>query len=219
MRVTLDREFVIQAVIALAVCLIAWGMYIHPKTGQLRELNETIANRRSKASVLNAAAVERIAKQAPALRARGEEIWAKGQLAKDSSVLFGTVMALAEQHAVQVKNVRPGLERDVGKEAEVTVTRFDMTVEGEYHRIAEFLDGLASIDGYIRPTSVQLAPTKREGGQYAVMQLGFEVLRFALPKGLGKGIRHDDDDNGKTLKSKAGEKSDDGKKKKKKKDK
>ena len=49
-------------------------------------------------------------------------------------------------------------------------------------QIAAFLDSLNGIGAYLRMTSVQIAPTKQVGGTGTVMQLGFQVLQFHLPK-------------------------------------
>ena len=101
-------------------------------------------------------------------------------------------MDLAKAHDVQVKNLRPG-DRKFGKDKKLTVTRIDMTAQGEYEQIAAFVDALNGIGAYMRTTSVQIAPTKQVGGSGTVMQLGFEVLQFHLPKVVQemKGSDHD----------------------------
>jgi hypothetical protein len=118
---------------------------------------------------------------APVLRERSSEIEARGAFAQDYSQLYGRIMDLAEEHAVQVKNHRRGDEL-ISRDKLLTVTRIDMTAEGEYERVADFFEALDGIGAYVRATSVQIAPTKRTGGSYTVIQLGFEVLQFHLPQ-------------------------------------
>jgi hypothetical protein len=126
-------------------------------------------------------AVEQVAQLAPKLRVRARDIEARGAWAEDTSMLYGRVMSLAKEHDVQVRNLRPG-EQKSNRDKTLVVTRVDMTAEAEYERIAEFLGALDGIGAYLRPISMQIAPTKRVDGSYAVMQLGFEALQFRLPK-------------------------------------
>ena len=136
--------------------------------------------------------MERIAKQAPRLRERSNEVEARGAFAHDTSKLYGRVMSLAKELGVQVKNLRPG-DQKRGRDKTVSVTRVDITAEGEYEAVAQFLAGLDEIGAYLRTTSVQVAPTKRAGGSYTVMQLGFEVLEFQLPNVVVEMVGHFDE--------------------------
>ncbi|MHC4080386.1 MAG: hypothetical protein ACYTFF_06095 [Planctomycetota bacterium] len=126
-------------------------------------------------------AVEQVAQQTPKLRDWARAVEARGAWAKDTSMLYGQIMSLAKEHDVQVRDLRPG-EQKLGRDKTVVVTRIDMTAEAEYEQIAEFLGALDEIGASLRPISVQLAPTKRTDGSYAVVQLGSEALEFRLPK-------------------------------------
>jgi Tfp pilus assembly protein PilO len=181
MSLPVDREFITQAIIALGACLGGWMFFVQPKAEEVRALDADITKLRARSTGPSHEAVEQIAKQAPKLRDRCIEIEARGAMAKDTSLLYGQVMSLAKEHDVQVRNLRPG-EQKPGRTKSVIATRIDMTAEGEYEQIAEFLGALDGIRAYLRTTSVQIAPTKRVGGSYAVVQLGFEALQFRLPK-------------------------------------
>jgi Tfp pilus assembly protein PilO len=180
MNLPVDREFVTQAVIVLSASLGAWMFFVQPKSEELNKLRTSIKQFQAGSNAMDHERLEQIARQAPRLRERSGEIDAKGAFARDTSQLYGRIMSLAKELGVQVKNLRPG-EQKSSKGKTVTVTRIDMTAEGEYEAIARFLEGLDGIGAYLRTTSVQIAPTKRAGGSYTVMQLGFEVLQFQLP--------------------------------------
>ncbi len=181
----LDREFVTQMFVAIAVCVGGWMVFVQPKAAELQQLERTIRQERSKTGLVDIASVEQVARQAPHVRKRADEIKSRGALAQDSSMLYGKIMDLAKHHDVQVKNLRPGAERQRGdKENPMTVVRIDMTAEGEYDKVARFLDAVQDSGAYLRTVAVQIAPTKRTDGAYTVMQLGFEAIRFSLPKVL-----------------------------------
>ncbi|MHC4767989.1 MAG: hypothetical protein ACYTEI_04675 [Planctomycetota bacterium] len=181
MSLPMDREFLTQAGIALAACLGGWMFLVQPKAVEIQELDASIQELRAETGALSHLSVEPIAKMAPVLRERSSEIEARGAFAQDYSQLYGRIMDLAEEHAVQVKNHRRGDEL-ISRDKLLTVTRIDMTAEGEYERVADFFEALDGIGAYVRATSVQIAPTKRTGGSYTVIQLGFEVLQFHLPQ-------------------------------------
>jgi hypothetical protein len=177
----IDREFVIQSLIAIGACLGGWMFLVQPKAEAVQALEVEIAKLRARPSGLSHQAVEQVAQLAPKLRVRARDIEARGAWAEDTSMLYGRVMSLAKEHDVQVRNLRPG-EQKSNRDKTLVVTRVDMTAEAEYERIAEFLGALDGIGAYLRPISMQIAPTKRVDGSYAVMQLGFEALQFRLPK-------------------------------------
>ncbi len=186
MSLPVDREFLTQAVIVMGACLGGWMMFVQPKAEAMRVTEANIATYEGQIDARNALVMDGIADRAPALRARCDEIASKNAFAEDSSLLYGRVMSLAKEMDVQVKNMRPGLERKVGRDDVIAVTRIDVTVEGEYERMARFLDALNGIEAYLRQTSVQISPTKRQDNDIAIMQLGFEAVRFTLPKAMAQ---------------------------------
>ncbi len=185
MSLPIDRDFVIQAFIVVCVCVGGSMFLVKPGDKELRELDAVIAAQRDIAGSMSHANVEEIANSAPVIRKRAGEIYAAGHFSTDSSALYGRITALAKQHGVKVENLRPGDEQQRGKEGRTfAVTRVDMTVVGEYERIAMFLASMDEIDAYLRRVSVQIAPSRGQVGSMTVMQLGFEAIRFDLPESL-----------------------------------
>ena len=187
MRVPTDRDFIIQACIALGFCIGGWIMFVKPQVQSMSRLEAEIVQIESQSARVSNAVFEKIAAQAPRLRRRGQDIRAKGALAKDSAALYGQIRTVATEHDVQIKNVRRGPDQEhvVGGTTFV-VQRVDMKVEGEFERIARFLEALNSIETYLRPVSLQVSPTTGGNGSYTVMQFGFESVRFNLPVTLEK---------------------------------
>ena len=183
----MNREFLTQAVIALGVCLAGWMFLVKPKSEEMHELTAKIAERKAVIAAIDPSAMERVSKHAPVLRRRADEIEARGLLARDTSQLYGRIQKLAEENSVAVNNLRQSQEQqETSKERPFVATRVDLTVDGDYQRIAMFLDGLNRIGAYVRPISVQLAPAKGATEEFTTVQLGFEVLRFNLPEELAK---------------------------------
>ena len=187
MRVPADRDFIIQAFIALGFCIGGWIIFVKPQVQSMSRLEAEIAQIESQSARVSNAVFEKIAAQAPRLRRRAQDIRAKGALAKDSAALYSQIRTVATEHDVQIKNVRQGLDQEhvVGGTTFV-VQRVDMKVEGEFEQIARFLDSLRSIDTYLRPVSLQVSPTTGGNGSYTVMQFGFESVRFNLPVAIEK---------------------------------
>ena len=186
MSLPIDREFVMQAAIVLGACLGGWMFLVQPKAVEIQELEASNQTLRAEAAALSHLSVEEIARAAPALRQRSTEIEARSAFAQNTSQLYGRIMDLAKKHDVQIKNLRPG-DQKVGRDKLLTVTRIDMTAGGEYERVADFFEAIDGIGAYVRAVSVQIAPTKQtSGGSYTVIQLGFEVLQFNLPKAVLK---------------------------------
>ena len=187
MRVPADRDFIIQAFIALGFCIGGWIIFVKPQVQSMSRLEAEIAQIESQSVRVSNAVFEKIAAQAPRLRRRAQDIRAKGALAKDSAALYSQIRTIATEHDVQIKNVRQGLDHEhvVGGTTFV-VQRVDMKVEGEFERIARFLEALNSIETYLRPVSLQVSPTTGGNGSYTVMQFGFESVRFNLPVALEK---------------------------------
>jgi type II secretory pathway component PulM len=183
MNLPIDREFLTQAVVAFGACLGGWMMLVDPKVDQLHELEAAIQQGRARSAEMSHAAIEKIANQAPTLRARSSEIESKSRLSRDSALLYGRIMDLATGHGVEVKNLQPRVERSGGGE-QTAVTKIDITVEGDYEQLASLLQSLDEIDAYIRQSAVQLTPTQRGERPTALMQLTCDALSFPLPEAV-----------------------------------
>ncbi len=185
MRLPIDRDSVVQAFIVLSLCVGGWMFLVEPGAQQLRELDAISKQQRLIAASLDYENLRASADMAPMIRRRTRAIFAAGHYSTDSSALYDRITSQSKVYDVQVKNLRPGIERQMGdKQHSFVVTRIDMTVEGDFERIAMFLEAMDEIGAYLRAVSVQIAPSKGGGDSSTVMQLGFEAIRFDLPESL-----------------------------------
>ena len=185
MNLPLNRDILVQVVIALSVCISGWLFLVKAKAHDLREVEALIERSRTQSQTIDAASFEKIGARAPRLRRRTQEIQARGSIAKDASALYGRITDLAEKHDVKINNLRPGVEQQMGgKDQTYIVTRIDMTIVGAFENIAELLHSMNDIGAYLRPVTVHIAPTEGEGESFTVLQLGIEAIRFNLPEPL-----------------------------------
>lgn len=185
MNLSVYRDLLVQVMMAMTVCIGSWMFLVKSKAEDLREVETLIARSRAQSRSIDHTDLQKISARTPPLRRRMREIQARGSVAKDSSALYGRITDLAEKHQVKINNLRPGVEQQIGdKDRIYIVTRIDMTIVGEYENIARFLESVNGIGAYLRPISVQIAPTKGGEGSFTVIQLGIEVLRFNLPEPL-----------------------------------
>ncbi len=194
MRVLIDREFVVHAVIALAVCLGAWMFLVNPKVQQLHDVEAMIEQRRPRFSAMNDAVIEQLAMQAATMRARSDEIESRGRLAANTALMYGLIMSLADEHGVQVQDLRPQVGSKPRIDQPFVATRIDLRVEGSFEKIALFLEALEGISPYIRLSSLHITPNQQDGRPLVRMRLGCEALSFALPEAVAgvRGISDDD---------------------------
>ena len=185
MSLPIDRDFVIQAFIVLSLCVGGWMFLVEPGARELHDLDANSTDHRTIAASLDYRSLRESAEKAPMIRRRTRAIFAAGHFSTDSAALYDRITAQSKAHDVRVKNLRPGVEREMGdKGHRFVATRIDMTVEGDYEQIARFLGAMDEIGAYLRPVSVQIAPSKGQGGSSTVMQLGFEAIRFDLSESL-----------------------------------
>ncbi len=185
MNLPIDRDLCVQAFIVLSLCAGGWMFVVEPGARELRDLDAISKQQRHIAASIDYKSLQTSADKAAQMRKRTTAIFEAGQFSTNSAALYDRITAQAKAHEVKVKNLRPGIERQMGKKGHTfVVTRLDMTVEGDFERIARFLEALDEFGAYLRPVSVQIAPSKGAGGSSAVMQLGFEAIRFDLPESL-----------------------------------
>ncbi len=194
MRVLIDREFVVHAVIALAVCLCVWMFLVDPKVQQLHDVEARIEQRQARLSAMNDAVIEQLAIQAATIRARSDEIESRGRLAADTALMYGLIMSLAEEHGVQIQALRPQVESKSRLDQRIVATRIDVTMKGSFEKIASFLGALDGAPAYIRPASLHITPNQQDGRPLVGMRLGCEALSFALPEAVA-GVRGVSDDD------------------------
>lgn len=194
MSLPIDREFVTQALIVLGVCLGGWMVFVKPMAEELAEIDARIEKHVADSATTNLGSIQLVADLAPKLRERCREIDLSNQVAMDSSLLYGRIMEIATANQIKVKNLRPTVEHSTDGNAQMSVTRIDITGEGRYDQIADFFEELNNLGTYIRPVSVQLTPTRRAGDATAVLQLSCEAVQFRLPDAVGQFRKFGNDD-------------------------
>lgn len=180
------RELIAQAAIVLAVCVGAWMMLVKPKIDEVARLEQEIATMSANpAQAVNQQTVEGAARKVSAVKERVRHIHDFNALANDSSRFYGIVMDLADSHGVQVHNLQPGSSRQTTEDGKVIITRITLGAEGDYARLATFLDAVCSVDAFIRPVSLQLDPSRDETRATVEATLTCDVLNFPIDPALG----------------------------------
>ncbi|TVQ54210.1 MAG: hypothetical protein EA377_06165 [Phycisphaerales bacterium] len=190
----LSREFLAQICIMLALTVGMWMIFVQPRAEELHQLEAEIA----KADALEAVdqtALEQTARRVSQLRHQVEDIAAKSALGLDSSALYGTFMELAQQHDVAVQSLQPG--GDLNKiDAYASSRRVTLSIQGSYENIAQFMERMATLEGFVRPVNVVFTPrVDAEAGQLAAVQMHIDVLVFH-PPAISRGLRQGKDKSG-----------------------
>jgi hypothetical protein len=179
------RELMAQAAIVLAVCVGAWLMFVKPKVDELARLDQQMSEQTAAPSAtINQHTVEDAARKISAVKERVRDIQSFNALAGDSSRFYGTVMDLADAHGVQVHNLQPGSIKQTESEGKITITRITLGAEGEYARMASFLDAVCTVDAFVRPVALQLDPSRDMTQASVQATLTCDVLSFTLDGAL-----------------------------------
>lgn len=191
-----DRKLIAECIVLLSVCVGAWLMAVRPKLTRLQELEVSIAEAQSDPARESRQSVEQIAAKLDDVRAQVREIEGQNALGRDSSQMYGLIMDLAKAHDVTVGRLDPGSNARSGAASDaVEVTAFSMSVGGKYRQVAAFLEGIADIDGFVRPGSLSLTPEGYAGDNALVSaQFACETLNFAVPEALASIVGDDDAD-------------------------
>ena len=185
MNLTTSRQFIVQAVIALGLCIGVWMIIVRPKIDELIRLERTIADAPGLSGPFSSQTIEQAARRMNVIRERVAQIEDRNHFAEDTSHLYGLVMDLADSNGVQVQALQPGgSKRPTGAAAPMSVTRLDMTVEGPYENVAAFLDAVVNLDAFVRADSLQLAPTKSNGKSLVSAAFDCDVISFTIEDAL-----------------------------------
>ncbi len=185
MNMSANRQFIIQAVLALGLCIGVWMIIVRPKIDELIRLERTIAEAPGLSGPFSSQTIEQAAKRMNFIRERVAQINDRNGLADDTSRLYGLVMDLADSSGVQVQALQPGgTKTSMTSNAPFTATRLDMTVEGPYENVAAFLDAVVNLDAFVRADSLQLAPTKSNGKSLVSATFDCNVMSFAIDDAL-----------------------------------
>lgn len=179
MSVPIDRELLTQAVIVLGVCFGAWMALVQPRAGRMARLEADLERSARETAVLRDAPIEPVAGRVAELRQRCETIADRSRLSRDTARLVSVVVGLAAEERVELSSLQPRLETPDPHRAATDLTRVDLTVQGEYERLASFLGRLDAAGAWLRTLSVQIVPGSRPGT--ASMQVTCQALGFALP--------------------------------------
>jgi Tfp pilus assembly protein PilO len=184
MNLAVDRDFIAQVVIVLAVCAGAWLMLVQPKTREVKRLEAELAAAEDASGMATQEGVESLVAKVDGFRMRLSEIRARSAVAEDTSSLYATIMRRAAEQQVRVQSLQPAPLKELGKNSPVRVARLAMTVEGRYDDVARFLDSVAEIYAFIRPASLQLIPVDGQQPDQVSARYGCDVLAFAVDSAL-----------------------------------
>lgn len=176
----LDRELISQALVVLALCIGAWMLFVEPKASVFRGLDDEIAQGRARLAAADYDRIGMIAKRAAEFRTLAAEVTERNRLARDSAGLYGAIMALAQQQELEVRNLQPRVQEPRSDSA-IGLTRIDIRVDGSYAQVARFVTSLATVNAYLRVSTLSVAPTEKDGVGLTSMKVGCEVLAFELP--------------------------------------
>jgi len=186
MNATVLRPLIAHGVILMGVCTGAWIMLVQPKERLLAKLETSIAESERGAAQAAPDVVERLVNQRSTLAARVRRIAMRNQFASDSSEMYRRLTTLADRCGVIVQRISPGAvkNRSLENDASAQSTNFDVTIEGSFDQIANYLHEIDRIDGFIRPESLTLSPREISGQLIVEARFSCEALSFEIPDAL-----------------------------------
>ncbi len=185
MNASFDRKLIAEIFVMLAVCIGAWMMIVDPQKGALAELEAIIETAKTNPLRASREQIEQMAFRIDAVRTRVRKIESESGLARDSSRTYGLIMGLAKEYDVTVRRLDPSPPgRSADAADPVQVTGFTMNVEGTYERVAMFIEGVQSLNGFVRPGSLSVTPLGNTGAARVTAQFSCEGLSFTLPDSL-----------------------------------
>lgn len=194
MSSVIDRTLMAQIVIVLAVCIGAWFVFVEPRAVEAQLLEEEIQAGSVHAEAVDQTAVQRLTVRLDEVRSRVRQIERRGEIARDSSHLYSVVMDLARAHEITVASLSPGAasnrsgarsSRRSGPADEPLVVQrgFAVSISGRYADIAQFVDALQSLGGYIEVEYLSVAAASgRDDALNA--RLTCRTIQFTLPESL-----------------------------------
>jgi hypothetical protein len=184
MSASIERTLFAHGLIIVGACVGSWFMFVQPKTKDLQQLQATITDTAPPEGELNAPTLEAAVKRMKAVRDRVTFIQHGNSLAGDSSKLYGEIMDLAAQNHVTVHNIQPGTAKEPGKDAGWSAMRIDLSAEGSFEDLAGFLEAMNNVEGFIRPSSLNLSPLKESDTPRLTIRFACEALTFKMPEAL-----------------------------------
>ena len=182
---SIDRDFMAQLLIVMAVCAGAWLMLVQPKAREMARLERQLAEAAKAAAGSPQDGLETLAARFASSKKNLVEIQRRNGQADDTSSLYATMMRLATETNVRVQALQPTPPRQSnGKPEPVRVARLEMTLSGPYENVARFLDRVGEIDAFVRPSALQLIPIDEPNSQKVSARFACDVLAFTVDGAL-----------------------------------
>lgn len=189
MRGSIERNLLAEAVTIAALCVAAWVMVVQPLVHDLRRLEQA---RPVVAGALSADLTSWPASENALadLRRRAAEVEAYGELARDTSRLYGIITSLASASNMQIQSLQP-LPIPLGRnQTGPQTTRIEIHALGAYQNAANFVDSVMNMPAFVTPRSMHIAPTQDNQGQPLVsIRFSCDLLMFTVPPSLGAAER------------------------------
>lgn len=184
MQGILDREFISQIVIILAISLGGWIIFVHPKAVALRETYAVLGTNVSFDSTQSGKSIEGLSSKIRSGRKLIDEISYLNSLADDTTLLYGLISELGARHEVLIKSLNPGSEIRYEESRGFTYTRIEMILEGRFEKIGSFIQAVNELPGFIRPQSLVLKPGVSKDGEHTLANYSCDLLHFEVPEAL-----------------------------------
>jgi Tfp pilus assembly protein PilO len=181
--VNVDRDLIAQLVIILAVCVGGWMMFVQPKAAELAEL-ETRIEAASGAGANGGLSFEAVVKRMSEMRQELIDITEKNAMSERSSELYGLIKDLAAEHGVLIQRLQPGGEGRGSKSEAFRASRIQLTAVGRYANVAELLEAIGGLPGFVRPKSLNVKPVREATTPMVSVEFTCEVLRFEFDEVL-----------------------------------
>lgn len=181
----IDRDMIVQIIIGAGICIGAWLFLVRPKVEEVHVLEAKLQEISASPVAMDHSAIDDLARRVAAVKQSVNTIVAQNDLGRDSSRLYGLIMQLAEKHGVQVQRINPGMpDNSPNRDQSVQVAKFDLTVQGEYERLARFMEAVENMDGFVRAVTLTLSPMKADQQRLVQARFVCEAVSFELPAQL-----------------------------------
>ncbi|MCZ6834814.1 MAG: hypothetical protein O7G85_03485 [Planctomycetota bacterium] len=184
MKGMMEREFIAQLVIILAVSLGGWMMLVQPKARQLHEMEAVFLAVTNNSSEYSDVALQDLADMLTDGRQRIDEIDERNKLAENTTLLYSLISGIGADNDVMVQSLTPGTRVIRTGVTDFSSTRIDIVLEGKYEKISQFFQAIRDLPGFIRPFSLTMKPAGEVGHDLVVVNLSCELLEFPIPENL-----------------------------------
>ncbi len=182
---TIDRDFLAQVVIVLAICAGAWLVVVQSRAAEVARLQGQLSEIGSTSALASQEGIEALAAKFATYKSRLQAIEQRNRVSVDTSSLYASIMRLATESQVTVHSLQPTQARDSGNRPQaVRASRLEITISGKFEDVSRFLDSVFEIDAHIRPTGLHLIPTDHGDKRIVSARFTCEILAFAVDEAL-----------------------------------